>query len=344
MHSQIGKIFSKINDRLILFRDIHPFVKKNQTRSISEDNTICLFCQPRGGSTWLSEILLHTPNTVLIDEPLWRGQVSAPFAKPDYYKRKVKKIADLNFFYNQSIPEEIEWPEAQAAFEEILAGRSISIGLYDEQDLKRLRKGTVYITKFNYANLLAPWLIRHFECKAIVLTRHPCAVIASQLKLPAWKNIDCKQAESSTSLLHHEQFSTALDIVGQIDSREKYLALIWALGFKNTAMHRNNNTKWLTVSYESLLINTKEEISRIDQRFSTGLADLNIDYGRPSKSTRFDSAKNLEDNAQLTSWKRNLSARQIATILDVLEKLEIEIYTDKVEPSYDRLYAKSPSA
>ena len=113
MITQVENIFSKIHDRITLFRHIIPFIRKNERRIISPQNTLCLFCQPRGGSTWLAEIFLHISNSILIDEPLWRGKVKVPFKKPDFHTRKVPQISDLKFFYNQHIPEEVDWPEAR---------------------------------------------------------------------------------------------------------------------------------------------------------------------------------------------------------------------------------------
>ena len=339
MQEQIGKIFSKINDRLTLFRYIYPFIKKNRDRIIHPENTLCLFCQARGGSTWLAEIMLNIPNSVLIDEPLWRGKMVAPFFLPNYYDRKVESIADLQFFFNQPIPQSTVWPEAKKAFEEILSGRVVSIGLYDEQGLDNLRKSGLYITKFTYANLLLPWLSDQFNFNAILLTRHPCAVIASQLKMPAWENIDPSRAAKSMGFPYSDMYSNALSRIGKIDSREKYLALLWSLGFKNTAMHPYNGDRWLTISYEGLLMNFQEEIKRIDQRFTLGLENLAIDHKKPSKSTIDHSLSNLYNNEQLGSWTKELSSTQKTVILDVLEKLEIDIYSDALEPDFERLYS-----
>lgn len=340
MPSQIENKFSKIHDRLILYRYILPFIKKNKERIISPQNTLCLFCQPRGGSTWLAEIFLHIPNSVLIDEPLWRGKVTEPFSRPDYYSRKVPQISDLDFFYNQHIPQDEDWPDAKAVFENILSGRAASLGLYNEQDLKRLRKGDFYITKFCYANLLMPWLIDHFNLNAILLTRHPCAVVASQLKYPAWQNINMEVFRNIDDFPFNQIYYSALEKVGKIDNSEKYLALIWGMGFKNTAMHRENNKKWLSISYEGLWNDFECELDRISERFSYDLKSLNIDAGKPSSSTEPHSLKNIEERTQLSSWKKELNSKQISDILNVLEKLEIDIYTDKLEPDFDQLYSK----
>lgn len=339
MHLQIDNIFSKIHDRIILFRYILPFVRKNADRPITPENTLCLFCHPRGGSTWLTELFLHLKNSVLIDEPLWRGKFTLPFIRPDYYIRKVPQISDLDFYFHQYIPEHVDWPEASNAFENILSGKTISIGLYDEQDLRKLKKGEIYITKFCYANLLLPWLVRQFSFNAILLTRHPCAVVASQLKFPAWRDMIIPKELKIADFPYSEFYHSAMEKVGGIDSVEKYLALIWALGFKNTAMHPMNNKKWLTMSYEGLLGNYSSEMNRLNQRFSYGLHILDINHKKPSKSTQPESLMYLRNDEQLTSWQKRLNSKQIATILKVLERLEIDIYTANPEPDFDRLYS-----
>lgn len=339
MLPQIENIYSKIHDRIILFRYIFPFIKKNKAREISPQNTLCLFCQPRGGSTWLAEIFLHISNSILIDEPLWRGIVNVPFKKPEYHTRKVPKISDLNFFFNQYIPDDANWPEAIEAFEDIISGRTISIGLYHEGGMQKLKDGKFYITKFCYANLLLPWLADRFNFNAILLTRHPCAVVASQLKYPVWRDMNVNEFSPIDDFPFNQIYRSALEKVGKIDSTEKYLALQWALGFKNTAMHQQNNKRWLTISYEGLLKNYSYEIERISKRFSFELDSLNIDASAPSKSTLPTSMKYLQAGQQLSSWKNELSNKQVSTIFKVLDKFEIDIYTQKFEPAYERLYS-----
>jgi len=42
--------------------------------------------------------------------------------------------------------------------------------------------------------------------------------------------------------------------------------------------------------------------------------------------------------ALTTAWKKELTKKQIREILNIVEKFEIDIYTDAPEPDYDRLY------
>jgi hypothetical protein len=332
------KTLSKIQDRLILFRHIYPFVRRNSERIISKENTICLFCQPRGGSTWLAEMLLNLPGSVLIDEPLWRGDMMAPFQKPSEADRKVAGIANLDFFYHQSIPEQENWPEAKHVFENILAGRVASKGLYEEQRYAKLENQGIYITKFCYAGLLMVWLHRQFNFKSILLTRHPCAVVASQLNHPSWQKLTVDGNQVVGDFPFNTIYKEALEKTGPVKSREAYLALLWALNFKHTAMHPENNRTWLTISYEGLLLHFEAEIERIKSRYGVELNIGGKNHKKPSISSQPASMQRLQNNAQLEYWKKLLSQKQISEILHVLELLEIDIYGSEPEPDYLRLY------
>ena len=332
------KIHTKIQERLILQRHIYPFVKKNKDRVINLENTICLFCQPRGGSTWLAEMMLNLPGSLLIDEPLWRGDMIAPFQKPSVVDRKVPGIAELDFFYHQHIPEQESWPEARNVFENILAGRVVSKGLYDEQQYARLENQNVYITKFCYANLLMVWLHRQFRFRSILLTRHPCAVVASQLAHLSCQRLAVDVNQVISDFPFNTIYKEAQTKTGTIKSREAYLALLWALNFKHTAMHPENNQTWLTISYEGLLLHFEKEIQRINTRLGLSLNIQDINHKRPSLSSQPLSVHRLKNNEQLDSWKKSLTQRQISDILHVLGTFEIDIYGSDPEPNYARLY------
>lgn len=332
-------ILSKVQDRLILHKYIYPFARGNQHRNISKENTICLFCQPRGGSTWLAEILLRIPGSVLIDEPLWRGKMKSPWKRPNQYDRKVAELAELDFYFNQHIPETEKWSEARNVIEDILTGRSTSKGLYDEQDYSRLKNGGTYITKFCYANLLMPWLIQQFDFKSVLLTRHPCAVIASQLRHPSWQGIKMDKSIMLEDFPFNEVYRASLEKIGNIDSLEIYLALIWAMNFKETAMHPDNNRNWLTLSYERLLLCFDAEINRINQHLRLNLHPKVINREKPSKSTFPNADDKAVTHARIDQWQRELSKSQISNILGVLDTFEIDIYNGNAEPDYQRLYA-----
>lgn len=335
----IRKIWPKIHARWQMYHQVRPFAKKNTNRIITPQNTICLFCHPRGGSTWLAELLMQIPGSVLIDEPLWRGLETIPFSPPAYGVRKVPAIAALQFFNYQYIPAKTSWPAAKDAFGDILAGRVASLGLYNEQPLSRLGNNNLYITKFCYANLLMPWLLNQWPVRAILLTRHPCAVVASQLGHPSWQYVRPATSQKITQIPYADFYSDALQKIGKLDSPTKYLATIWALGFKETAMHHENNQRWMTMAYEGLLLQPDVELRRLHQRFSLPVSLQQSDLHRPSKSTPGTHPRHQTTSQRLNAWRDHLSKAQINTIFNVLDKFEIEIYSRQSEPDYDRLYS-----
>jgi hypothetical protein len=261
-----------------------------------------------------------------------------PFQKPSASDRKVAGIANLDFFYYQHIPEQESWPEATRIFNNILAGRVASKGLYDEQQYARLEKQNVYITKFCYANLLMVWLHRQFHFRSILLTRHPCAVVASQLNHRSWQRLNVEGNQAVSDFPFNAIYKEAKAKTGIIKSKEAYLALLWALNFKHTAMHPENNQTWLTISYEGLLLHFEKEIQRINDRYGLRLNIRDINHKKPSLSSMPLSAHRIQNNEQLDSWKRLLTQKQISDILHMLDLFEIDVYGSDLEPDYSRLY------
>lgn len=331
------KIWQKIHDRWRLHRHVIPFAGKNRAREITAQNTLCLFCHPRGGSTWLTELLLQLPDSVLIDEPLWRGPETIPFAPPQPQHYKVPAIADLDFFHYQYIPDDAEWPAAKEALGNILRGAVPSLGLYDEQPMNRLKNSGLYITKFCYAHLLMPWLMHQFDVRAILFTRHPCSVIASQLQHPSWQYLRAETPKKIAKIPWAEFYADTLRKAGKIDSPVKYLAIIWALAFRATAMHPANNQQWLTMAYEGLVANPAFELNRLQNKLSINISPREEELARPSNST-IASSLNRSTTDRLTGWRHYLDKKQIRTIFEVLDKFEIDLYNERPEPDYNRLY------
>lgn len=80
----------RVYNRLIYYSYILPFARRNEsTHIINPKNTILIFSNPRGGSTWLAEILNSIPSLAI--EPLKLG--------------KLKEFNKLNFCRYQPIPE-----------------------------------------------------------------------------------------------------------------------------------------------------------------------------------------------------------------------------------------------
>lgn len=75
----------------------------------SENLVMC--SAPRGGSTWLAELLTEVPRTALLFEPMYvRMRDTGPFQ-------------GLSIVSYQPVPESASWPELEAAFNDVLRGK-----------------------------------------------------------------------------------------------------------------------------------------------------------------------------------------------------------------------------
>jgi len=335
------KLKNKIRDRYLLNRYITPFVKRNRlsNQNICYKNSLAIIAHPRGGSTWMGELMMNIPDSVLIDEPLWRGKLSSSNSKPKSGEGKIDAIDKLGFYYNQPIPVSESWPEAKIEFEKILTGKVSSLNIYRENNFQSLKSSNYFITKFCYAHLLLKWLLQNFQLNAILLTRHPCAVVSSQLTHPAWKNLRINKPLKFPNFLHDELYKELEIRIPNLATKEEFLAAIWALGIKETIYSNYNDLNWITVAYENLVINFKFEINRIFKRLNIKVPDSIWQYQyKPSGSSSGKSITDIREGNLINSWKRELSEIEITRIMKIVEKFEIDVYSTSDEPNYKILY------
>ncbi|EMR03573.1 sulfotransferase family protein [Cesiribacter andamanensis] len=220
---------------------IEPFAKQqSREKSFNQKNTISLFTHPRGGSTWLAEILKTVPNTALVDEPLWRGLFQGNGSIPDPKDGKLKETRLLNFYYYQPIPQNVEWPEAEEFFYKLFNREIANLNIYRETNIRQLGKAETFIYKFNFGHLLLPWLRDKFDIKAICLSRHPCAVVASQMKHPSRQKFMHNPIFYTPEFRYNDVFMAYDAIFRKLKQPEEILAAIWALNTKNTIYHPDN--------------------------------------------------------------------------------------------------------
>lgn len=266
---------------------------------------------PRGGTTWLAEILSKNMLLATLWEPLALA--------------KVKRLQDIGFENRQFLPPEHNWREADAYFDDLFAGRVLNAEICKRTNTAELRSAEGLLVKFCRANLLLPYLVDRYEfSKApIHLVRHPCAVVASQLKQGGWMGVKdyftLPSGRYSEFVVQHREF------LSRVDSKEKHLAAWWCLGNQHLLERHAGETKWLTVYYEDLLIDPNKELSKIAARWRLGGVLENT--RKPSSTTLSSSPVYSGDiDRQLGFWREALSERQVADILTVLDYFGVQAY------------------
>ncbi len=293
-----------------------------------------LACHPRGGSTWLSEIMLHLQNSVLIDEPLWRGHYQSVNYMPTAKEGKLKSLSKLGFYFDQPIPCEAKWDEAREILEKTMKGEYWHYDLYNKNNILSRKKADIYITKFCYAHLMLPWIHQQFNLKSIVMHRHPCAVIASQLQHAAFQKIVKNPAGALPHFRYNDLYERYQPIWKKLDNPESFLAAIWAIKTKYITEQPPPQMDCLTLYYEDLIVDFANQIEKINLHFQIKLPEsIYQQKEKPNTSTQTQA---LNGEQQLVKWKSILSNRQINSIMWVVDAFDVPIYGPELMPNYPR--------
>jgi len=278
----------------------------------SEEN-ILIFADPRGGSTWLAEVMKGILKKPILWEPLHVG--------------KIKQLQQLKFSYRQYIPEDASWDDAHSYFDDLFNGKIISNWIYHREPMFNFVTNKSVIIKLCRGNLLIPYIVKNFSFnkKPIYLIRHPFAVVASQLKQGGWDNtgVTFKLGDYryNEHYLKHESFLKTLS------TKEEVLTATWCLTNQSTLINPNNDREWITVTYEEMVLEPKETLVRILKRWgvSSNLNTINF----KKKSDTSIQKKPLSDEERLNQWRKVFSKDQIFKMDAVLKYFEVEHYSSE---------------
>jgi hypothetical protein len=275
-----------------------------------------IFGDPRGGTTWIAEVIQSVIPTSLIWEPLSIGTV--------------KEFRNLNFGWRQFIPEEAKWPEAQFAFEKVFRGKLLNHWTAAYTSPEQLKTENPLLIKFCRGNQLLPWLINNFSFKnkPLYLIRHPFAVVASQLKQGGWNfHYDgFKIPEIPFNMIYkkHESF------LMQLETKEESLVAYWCMTNQEVLNHPKNNKAWITVQYEDLVLNGIQSWKRIFSEWGIEIDSENIVLDNKSKTTVKGSP--ISGKSQVEYWTTKFDSDQISRMTAVLEYFEVKVYNENPYP------------
>lgn len=323
----LGKIYRNTYYQTVL----RQLERKNaKTNNISRKSTIAVFANPRGGSTWLGEILQKgINNSALILEPLFSGVYKTDGKMPTGHKPYMH-TKKLDFWYYQHICDNENWPEAQRFFKQLFNRELLPLSIVYENKLNSILKANTFIYKFCLGHLLLPWVAENFNVSSIFLVRHPGAVIASQLKHGSWKHI--KNSTEYKFVLpkfrNSEYFDQYKDILEAVKKPEENLAAMWAISTLHVIKHKNNNIKWKTISYENLFLQPEKILAELFQYIGLDFSPEALrNVSTPSKTTISSSIRDLQSNKQVSKWRNYLSQQQQENIKNILNQFNVDYYS-----------------
>ena len=283
---------------------------------------VLLFASPRGGSTWLAEMIAKGSRGILVNEPLKR--------------HKLRSMKAIDTWWHQPLPLEAEWPAFSAKLDAVFDLKQFPQELYFDQPLVSFKRGAPVVFKMCYGNLMMPWLLDRYTSKAILLVRHPCAVVASQLKHSAWSGIpDRFDAPSVPACRFWEFFVPYRKQFNSVNRKEDYLALIWGITVAYAFEEASRNPDVLILSYEELLTAFESEVARVfDHLGQERPKNLSAIASRPSSSSQ--NKGEISNEERLAGWKDQLPGDLQQRILDIARNCGVEFYDEEVMPRWDK--------
>lgn len=279
------------------------------------DKNILISGVPRGGTTWLME-MMHDLSMQVIWEPLKFETLS-----------KVKGIqfaSELGVI--PFIPEKESWDEAYEYFYNLFKGDvEEQVGM-DSHPLLLSNPfhKTRLIIKLCNANLLLPWLCKNFNIQPLVIVRSPFAVIASQLNHPGFKDIGIKHNLFSLNKPKYmEVFQKYEQQIAAIDSQVSMLANWWAIQHADMLNYGEEGKKYHVVFYEDLVRETSYYLNHFYKLYHID-KEINLDkMYQPSATSRLFTG-NAKD--YLSILPQSLSSEQLKVINDVVLSYGITQY------------------
>lgn len=287
-----------------------------------ESQSVVVFASPRGGSTWVTELIASQPGFWPISEPLnvrsdvaekWLGNISH---------------ADL---YDPQMEGKI-----QQYYDAILNGHCAELKLRPGLEYYRYRTNRIVI-KENQGGLdRIPWFEDTFGLKIVHLLRHPIPVALSREVFPLLNEFaNCALRSRFTA----EQLDL-VDMVIQSGSHIEKGVVAWCLHHMPALQDARDS--WLTITYEETVLNPESVIQRIVPYLglSNGEA-LKEQLNKPSGVTRKSDAETQkmlssgEARERLVSkWESVVTLESRNRCQDIFDVFGLTLYrADSIYPN-----------
>lgn len=341
--AELNTPFFELILKLIEYKNFLQYIEKKNfsNKKIKIEDNILISGSPRSGTTWLMELMSDIPDYTFIFEPLHPGLFQQGF-----------KVGFSNKTY---VPVDKDWNVGKNYLRKVFTGEIVTVLPAYGPSLKMAMRRILahrFIIKTIRMNRLLPWVSERFDFRSIFLIiRHPCAVVASQLKTGIY-GYDHKYPPFSSYMPDTKTIINEISEIESIDdemkgclkkikTKEEILAAAWCID-NLIPLSYNKQFPWKTIFYEDLVKNGEKVLTDLFKNI--GVEKTQRQKNRLLKKQSLTAPKNKDKNTitnyekQLSKWKRYLSKKQIDRILRVVSIFGLDFYNEDIEPDYGKIY------
>jgi hypothetical protein len=287
-------------------------------RGFDSSKTLVIFGSIRSGSTWLAEIISSLDGCLQIFEPL----------HPDYVQEIKKQIPERNKY----VPADEDWPAGLSIFNKIVSGKIVNAWTLSQAPLLKVFTAKRLVVKLVRGNLLLEWFANNVATPPPVLViRHPCAIIASQInkKWPPGKNLLLNNA-------YFDKYPEIREKCRHLSEPEELAALAWCLRY-HAPLTAKKPYPFILICYEDLVRNGKRELERLFNAWHMPVDEKAISRLSIPSDTVTINSQVVKGGDPLAGWKNKLNEQQVNNILAVLKIFKMDFYDTGLEPDHEKL-------
>jgi len=315
---------------------------------INAQSSVLLIGAPRSGTTWVMEMIEALGDYRVVFESFHTGfyPISRKFISR-FLDDPVYRVV-----YRPYLPVYYEDSDLEKYIGMVLRGRVSGYwGSPPTRLAKNLRwlKAERVLVKDVWIPRLLPWIIHRFyhEIKrSLLLVRHPCAVIESQIRTCIGNPL-CRYSRhivKKAVLKQLDGIEELKDVADRIrpklmniDKSVELLAAIWSMDYFIPLYHNTGNL-YTVIAYEDLVLRPARTIKSLVQLLELGSIENSEKLSRlivHRATTTKEVVSKTFDNVY--KWRNRLSRQQIESILRVTNAFNLIIYDKNIEPNYDAL-------
>jgi hypothetical protein len=289
-----------------------------QKKTFNLRNSIIISGHPRGGTTWVNDVIKADKKCFDIWEPMH------PVMIREFYNK------DSGFHFYKYIPKNQQNKELENYLNKVFKLHYVSTSLLQKNKrIKKYKESKLFLFKFVRLQETLPWFQKRYPHKKIIqLDRNPISVIASQINHGAWDFAkEWNYSSEKRNLLESycpKFYSQFIDIIEDIDSIESLLTVRYALA-TIPRLHSQKSENLYEVKYEDLLKNGISEWEKIYNFMKvTPPENLNQLIIKPSSTTKKESNINKDLSKQHKTWRNYISEQQKDKIIEILQRFGFE--------------------